>query len=76
MAIDKAEKLKELQEDLKLAKEAKRRIMEAQSYSVGRRSLTRVRLDEINREIKHLEDDIETILNPQGRFRTVVVRDW
>jgi len=76
VAIDKAEKLKELQEDLKLAKEAKRRIMEAQSYSVGRRSLTRVRLDEINREIKHLEDDIETILNPQGRFRTVVVRDW
>lgn len=54
---------------------AKARIIEAQSYGVGRRNLTRVKLDEINREIAKWENEKWAILNPGGRFRIVVVQD-
>lgn len=62
-------------EFLTLAWETKRKILEAQSYSVGRRALTRVSLDAINKEIAYWEDYIQGLESGSGRFRKIVVRD-
>ena len=67
--------VEEVKANLKAAQEAKARVMEAQAYNVGHRSLTRVKLDEINKEIAKWENELYALLNPGGRFRVVVVQD-
>jgi hypothetical protein len=72
----KIQRLTELKEELLLYKNARRAIITgAQSYSLGSRSVTKVNLRDLQREIDRLEDEIAAIESPKGRFKRVVPID-
>jgi hypothetical protein len=70
-----AEKLAERKQELADVNTAIRKILLAQSYTIGSRSLTRANLAELRGWKKELEDEIAALSGGSGRFRRVVPVD-
>ena len=67
-----AEKLAERKAELANVNTAIEKILGAQSYTIGSRSLTRANLAELRKWKKELEDEIAGLSGGSGRFRRVI----
>lgn len=71
-----SEKLRRAKEDLAFLDKAYHAIIGgAQQYSMGSRSITKAQLSTIIEERRRLEDLVDAIERPGGRFRRVVPFD-
>ena len=59
--MKKNKRLVELRERLAIYKEAERKILQGQSYSIGTRQLTRASLSSVQKMIKELEAEIDVL---------------
>ena len=61
VTYSKEEKIKRVKLRLELYYEAEEKILNAQEYRIGSRTLTRADLDDVQSEIRKLENDLEAL---------------
>lgn len=67
------EEVQELKDELKEWKDARRALASAQSYTLGKRSLTRASLREVRSMITELENELEDLYHCRGRGARVII---